>query len=79
MTHKSISLSQYRNLRECFLQDFVLAQHFSVNQNFSEGVRCLLIDKGDTPKFTHKHLLEVKKEEVDAVFQAPKNAVALGI
>jgi enoyl-CoA hydratase len=79
VTHRSIGLSKDRSLRECFLQDFILAQHFSVNQNFSEGVRCLLIDKGATPKFTHKHLLDVKAEEVDAVLKAPKDAVDLGI
>jgi hypothetical protein len=37
----------------------------------------LLIDKGDTPKWTHKHLLDVKQEEVDAVFKA--EGVDLGI
>jgi hypothetical protein len=38
-----------------------------------------LIDKGATPNFTHKHLLDVKAEEVDAVLKAPKDAVDLGI
>jgi hypothetical protein len=61
-SHRSIKLSKNRNLRECFIQDFILAQHFSVNQNFNEGVRCLLIDKGSTPKWTDKHLLEVPEE-----------------
>jgi hypothetical protein len=60
VTHRSIKLSKDRNLKDCFVQDFILAQHYSTNQNFSEGVRCLLIEKGATPKWTDKHILDVK-------------------
>ena len=69
VTHRSIKISGNRSVKECFLQDFIMAQHFSVNQNFSEGVRCLLIDKGSTPKWTHNHLLDVKEEEVEKLFK----------
>lgn len=37
-------------------------------REFFEGVRCTLIDKNDKPKWTHKSVSEVPKEEVDRYF-----------
>jgi hypothetical protein len=41
------------------------------HREFFEGVRALLIDKDKNPKWSHKHVKDVKKEEVDAFFNRP--------
>ena len=33
--------------------------------DYNEGVRCLLIDKGQIPKWSHPDLKSVTKEEID--------------
>lgn len=38
------------------------------HREFFEGVRALLIDKDKNPKWSHKHVKEVKKEDVDFFF-----------
>ena len=42
------------------------------NREFFEGVRALLVDKDKNPKWSHKHVNEVKKEEVDFFFNRPE-------
>jgi hypothetical protein len=37
--------------------------------DFFEGVRCTLIDKNDTPKWQHKSLFDVKRQEVEKYFE----------
>ena len=51
------------------MRDFEVAKYFSQDHNFEQGVKCLLIEKGSTPKWSHKHLLDVSEEDVDKVFK----------
>jgi len=37
--------------------------------DFFEGIRCILVDKGAKPKWTHDHVLSVKEAEVDKYFE----------
>ena len=39
---------------------------------FFEGVRALLVDKDKNPKWTHSHVKEIKKEEIDFFFNRPE-------
>lgn len=57
-----------KSVRECFIRDFNIAKFFSQDHNFREGVTCLLIEKGKTPKWTHKHLMDVSEATVREVF-----------
>jgi enoyl-CoA hydratase len=36
---------------------------------FFEGVRCVLVDKNDTPKWTHKNISEITDSEINSYFQ----------
>ena len=61
--HKNISL------KEAFKADFKIAYHFMNGIDFYEGVRCLLIDRGDKPKWEFNNLSLVSDEEVLKYFK----------
>ena len=48
--------------------EYKIADGFAHHTEFFEGVRALLIDKDKNPKWKHKTVLDVKKEEVDFFF-----------
>lgn len=77
--HKSISVAGGRSVKECFQQDFQICEHFVVDSNFAEGVRCVLVEKGAKPTWSHKHLLDVKEQEVEKYFQAVEGSKPLKI
>lgn len=52
--------------------EYKISQGFMNNREFFEGVRALLIDKDKSPKWTHKHVKDIKKEEVDFFFNRPE-------
>jgi len=39
------------------------------DHDFFEGVRCLLFDKGSSPKWKHNSIFEVTDSEVDIYFE----------
>jgi enoyl-CoA hydratase len=57
--HRLIHLAKNKTLKECFIQDFNLAQKYAVDPNFAEGVRTVLVDRGSEPNWSHKHVLQV--------------------
>jgi len=59
------------SLREAFEMEYKIADGFVHHTEFFEGVRALLIDKDKNPKWKHKSVLEVKKEDVDFFFDRP--------
>lgn len=48
--------------------EYKIADGFAHHTEFFEGVRALLIDKDKNPKWKHKSVLDVKKEDVDFFF-----------
>ena len=60
------------NLKQVFEMEYKISQGFMNNREFFEGVRALLIDKDKNPKWSHKHVNEVKKSEVDFFFDRPE-------
>jgi enoyl-CoA hydratase/carnithine racemase len=58
------------SLREAFQLELILSINCMRHGNFREGVRALLIDKDNQPKFVPATLAEVKADFIDAHFQA---------
>ncbi|OON15786.1 hypothetical protein X801_08407 [Opisthorchis viverrini] len=50
--------------------EFRLSQHFVRGHNFPEGVRAILIDKDNKPKWNPSTLSAVTQELVDSYFSA---------
>ncbi len=50
-------------------QDLRLAMNFTRNSDFLEGVRAVLVDKDNDPKWSHDSVADVSEETIEAFFQ----------
>lgn len=57
--------------KEVFLQDFNLSIHFSKHNDFSEGVRAVLVAKDNKPKWQHSTFDSITKSEIESYFTDP--------
>ncbi len=57
------------SLKECLEMEFLLAQKFARKSDFSEGVRALLVDKGDKPKWNPNNFRDIDSGLVDWYFK----------
>lgn len=53
---------------ECFQMEYRIASRMLENPDFYEGVRAVIIDKDQSPKWRHKDVTQVSMEEVDRFF-----------
>jgi enoyl-CoA hydratase/carnithine racemase len=58
-------------LADAFRMEMVVATHCARNPDFAEGVRALLIDKDNAPRWRYPRLEELPQAYVDAHFEAP--------
>jgi len=56
------------SLSEVFEMEYKISQGFMESGEFYEGVRALLIDKDNSPKWKHSTVEEVNKSEIDFFF-----------
>lgn len=69
ITLKQLQLGQCLNLKEAFELEHQLCMRFtSFNSDFLEGVRCVLVDKGDKPKWNPSSLKEIDEKIVNWYF-----------
>eukprot|EP00053_Salpingoeca_punica_P011251 m.100474 g.100474 ORF g.100474 m.100474 type:complete len:381 (-) comp15627_c0_seq2:343-1485(-) len=64
-------------LADCLKMEYRLTQHVMTKPDFFEGVRALLLDKDQKPKWAHARIEDVTKEEVDAFFLPAANELKL--
>lgn len=69
VTLKQLTLGANLNLAECLRMEFRLGNHHVRDSDFAEGVRALLIEKDNQPKWKPASLQEVTGERVDSFFQ----------
>ena len=69
VTLEHLQQSAKRDLRETLIADYHLACRFLDSEEFSEGVRAMLIDKTRDPKWLHEGVSEVTETEVGAFFK----------
>jgi len=56
------------SLKEVFEMEYKISQGFVNHTEFFEGVRALLIDKDKNPKWKHKDVREVTKQDLEFFF-----------
>lgn len=65
---KELEEGATKSLQECLMMEYRLGSHFCDRMEFYEGVRALLIDKDQKPKWNPPTLEEVTQELVDYHF-----------
>lgn len=68
ITLRQLQLGKTMTLRECLQMEFRLAAHCVIDSDFKEGVRALLIDKDQQPKWKHEKIEDVKQSYVNKFF-----------
>ena len=65
---RQLELGLTKNLKECFEMEYQLGLRFVVGNDFLEGVRAVLIDRGDKPKWKPASISEVDDQTVNWFF-----------
>lgn len=68
ITLRQLQLGSQMTLRECLQMEFRLATHCCIDSDFKEGVRALLIDKDQSPKWKHARIEDVTQGYVNKFF-----------
>ena len=66
-TQRLLQLGRNKVMAECFLMEYALLEEWMVHGDFMEGVRALLIDKDNQPKWRYT-LDKVSSEIIDRLF-----------
>ena len=66
--------ARHRSLADVFRMEFVAALHCARRPDFAEGIRALLIDKDQKPKWHPPTLAQVTPEWTEGFFASPWNA-----
>ncbi|KAF4530598.1 hypothetical protein B566_EDAN006804 [Ephemera danica] len=67
-TFQQLELGATKNLKECLEMEYRMTQRFVAGHDFYEGVRSVLIDRDQNPKWKPATLEEVTQEQVNAYF-----------
>jgi enoyl-CoA hydratase/carnithine racemase len=59
------------NLADCFRMELGLVRHCFEDGDFIEGIRALIIDKDNKPRWRHENAAAVSGAEMDAFFESP--------
>ena len=59
-----ITRTKKMTVKECFINDFEVIEHMVVSDDFKEGVRCVLMEKGAKANWSAKDLSSLKEEQV---------------
>eukprot|EP01006_Ploeotia_vitrea_P021428 TRINITY_DN53802_c0_g1_i1.p1 TRINITY_DN53802_c0_g1~~TRINITY_DN53802_c0_g1_i1.p1 ORF type:complete len:451 (-),score=209.84 TRINITY_DN53802_c0_g1_i1:81-1409(-) len=74
VTFRQIREGETKSLEECLKMEFRLSQGFMRTADFFEGVRALLVDKDNQPKWQYADVTQVPDNHVDEFFDKPDNA-----
>lgn len=69
ITFRQLELGSQLSLAQCLIMEYRLAvRHLEPTSDFKEGVRALLIDKDQSPKWNPSTLAEVTEEHIQPFF-----------
>jgi enoyl-CoA hydratase len=68
VTHEMLRRARNLDLRGCLAMDVALARTVTPYPDFAEGVRALLVDKDNTPRWTPTRIEDVEPARVEAFF-----------
>ncbi len=62
---------ELRTWKEVFMRELEMTLHFAQSHDFLEGVRALIIDKDNKPKWTPANFKDVTHESIEKYFSSP--------
>jgi len=68
LTFRAIREGAGKTMRECLVTDFRIAQRIMRMDDYFEGVRALIIDKDNAPRWNPAQLSDVRPGDIDACF-----------
>ncbi len=71
VTFKQLRLGRSMSFADCLRMEIGLARHCLDHGDFVEGVRAVIIDKDNAPRWRPRTLAEVTESSVEAFFQDP--------
>ena len=74
VTARQIQLGKTLSLADCFRMELTMVHRSAQEHDFAEGIRALLIDKDNTPRWEFTCLEDVPPQRVDAFFASPWTA-----
>lgn len=69
VTFRSLTRGLTHSMDECMRMEYRILRRMLTGHDFYEGIRCTVIDKGDTPKWQPPDLDMVSEADVDAYFE----------
>ncbi|KAI9561441.1 hypothetical protein GHT06_012398 [Daphnia sinensis] len=77
ITKRALDEGSEQTLAECLQMEYRLSQRFVADHDFPEGVRALLIDKDQNPKWKPSSLEECTPEKIQSYFEPVKDELQL--
>ncbi len=71
VTHRQISAGQTMSMADCMRMEFRILNRMLAGEDFYEGIRCAIIDKGESPRWNPADLSSVTPAMVDCYFAEP--------
>jgi enoyl-CoA hydratase/carnithine racemase len=71
VTFRQLQRGKDMSLADCFRMELGLVHHCFERGDFIEGVRALIIDKDNAPRWKHSSIDAVAADEIDAFFRDP--------
>ncbi|XP_019849677.1 PREDICTED: 3-hydroxyisobutyryl-CoA hydrolase, mitochondrial-like isoform X2 [Amphimedon queenslandica] len=68
VTHRQLREGREKSFEDCLMTDYRLCQRFMEDKDFYEGVRAVLVDRDNNPKWDPPTLADVTKETLDRYF-----------
>lgn len=68
VTLEALRRAATMSVQDVLDQDLVIGSHIAVHPDFAEGVRAQLVDKDNSPRWTHASVADVTRAEVLAAF-----------
>lgn len=71
---KQLDPSEILSLKQVFMRELDMIVNMTTHSDFSEGVRALLVEKDNNPKWSPSNLNEVDQKTVNNIFTSPWSA-----
>ncbi len=69
VTARQLQLGRTMGLADCFRMELGMVRHCFQQGDFMEGVRALLVDKDNAPRWNPARIEDVSEQMIEAFFQ----------